>query len=139
MTVHSVRSLLPGSRTVLAIVRVNGNCDASDFIAGLRLQSRAKFQSYFERLRDGHHVKSPENMRFLQSDRYGAKLHELKVHSDGGLRIYVVEFDNKWLATHGVKKVKDNRVPAEVAKAFGIFYEWHDYQKGLENGRVSDK
>ncbi len=50
-----------------------------------------------------------------------AKVHELKVHSKGGLRLYVVEFERKWYVTHGSPKVKDRLVPKQVAKAFAIW------------------
>lgn len=114
---------------MVAIVRLNGRSDAGDFIRALDPRPKARFDVYFERLRDGRHIKNPENMRHLETRRDGVKLHELKVHVGGGLRLYVIQRKHQWLATHGAKKVKDNRVPAEIRKAFDIFDEWLDNQE----------
>lgn len=69
-------------------------------------------------------------MRHLDSDSLGNEIHELKNHKPA-VRLYMVKLANsvgetRWLATHGTKKVKDNRVQAEVDRAWGIFYNWLD-------------
>ncbi|MBM7413084.1 hypothetical protein JOE38_002907 [Clavibacter michiganensis] len=65
-------------------------------------------------------------MRHLHTDSGGNALHELKVHAAGGLRLYLILSDGVWYATHGTKKVSDKRVPAEITKAFDIFYFYMD-------------
>ncbi|MFL0713202.1 MAG: type II toxin-antitoxin system RelE/ParE family toxin [Microcella pacifica] len=125
MTQHNVSPIFDGSDSVNTICRVGAPDRADEFLRGLDARDQARFQRYFERLRDGHRVKSPENMRHISgvtdSKAPGATVHELKVHSRGGLRLYVVRFEGRWYATHGVKKVKDSAVPAEARKALRIF------------------
>lgn len=125
MTQHNVSPVFDGSDVVNTICVAGESDRADEFLRGLDTKDLARFQRYFERLRDGHHVKSPDNMRHIvgvtDSAVPGATVHELKVHSRGGSRLYVVRFEGRWYATHGVKKVKDNAVPAEARKALRIF------------------
>ncbi|MHA7292638.1 hypothetical protein [Arthrobacter sp. HLT1-21] len=121
MTEHT-RELLPGCDVVLAMVRRSGECPSEDFLRSLDRRYLARYQRYFERLRDKHAIKSPENMRFLQSGRGGTQVHELKADK---YRLYVVKHTFIWYTTHGTAKVKDSRVPAEIEKALSIFWEWN--------------
>lgn len=122
--------LLAGSDLILGVRRPDGTCDAFDFIASLTGAPKARFRRYLEYLRDGHHIKSPENMRYLESDSSGNQLHELKIHTPA-LRLYLVRSKSTWVVTHGVKKVKDKLVPREISKAWDAFYLWQgDNQKG---------
>lgn len=124
MTQH-VTPVFDDSDVVYTICRAEGTDEADSFLRALDARDQVRFQRYLERLRDGHRIKSPENMRHIrgiQDPRVpGAEVHELKVHSRGGLRLYVVRFENRWYATHGVKKVKDSAVPAQARKALDIF------------------
>jgi hypothetical protein len=117
------------SDVVVTIIQPNGRDDASDFIETLANAPKARFQKYFEYLRDKHHIRSPENMRHLSTTLSGLELHELKVHSNGGLRLYIVKYENRWFATHGRKKPKDNQVNKEIDKALAIFGEWQERQE----------
>jgi phage-related protein len=125
MTEHNVSPVFDGQDVVYTICEHGKKDQADEFLRTLDQQSQAKFQRYLERLRDGHHVKSPENMRHISAADprgQGAEVHELKVHRDGGLRLYMVKFNGRWYLTHGTKKVKDRNVPAEAQKAFRIFW-----------------
>jgi hypothetical protein len=115
--------LLADSDAILGVRRPDGTCDAFDFISGLTGAPRARFRRYFEYLRDGHYIKSPENMRHLETDSRGNQLHELKIHTPA-LRVYLVKSKSTWVITHGVKKVKDKLVPREISKAWDAFYLW---------------
>ncbi|WP_172592119.1 hypothetical protein [Subtercola boreus] len=129
MTEHSERQLLEGVDSVLAIVQLSGRCDAWDYIDGLADQAKAHFQRYFEYLAEGKHIRSPEKMRHLATDSMGNEVHELKVHLNGGSRVYVVKHGDRWFATHGSRKPKDSRVPTEIGVAWAVFYEWYDREK----------
>lgn len=126
MTERSVTPLFSDSDVVNTICAEGEVDDAEHFLNTLDRVERARFKRYFERLRDGHHIKSPENMRHISEVRdpkgKGAEVHELKSHTRGGLRLYVVRFEKRWYATHGVKKVKDRAVPDQARKAFRIFW-----------------
>jgi phage-related protein len=125
MTEQHVTPVFDGSDVVSTICANGTKDEADEFLRTLNKQDQAKFQRYLERLRDGHHVKSPENMRHIKATdprSKGAEVHELKVHRNGGLRLYGVRFNDRWYLTHGVQKVKDSAVPGEAAKAFRIFW-----------------
>jgi len=125
MTEHNVTPVFDGNDTVNTICAHGDKDEADEFLRTLNAASKAKFQRYLEYLRDGHRIKSPENMRHINvADpmNKGAEVHELKVHRDGGLRLYIVRYGGRWYATHGTKKVKDSAVPREAQKAFHIFW-----------------
>jgi hypothetical protein len=112
--------LLDDCGTVLGLVRPSGRCDSVDFIQGLQLRFQARYQRYFEYLRDGNPIKSPENFRQLLRDAGGLVVAELKVDK---YRLYVINDGTCWYATHGRDKPKNNRVPAEIEKALDIYTE----------------
>lgn len=125
MTEHQLTRLFEGHDNVCIITRSDGDDNASNFLDELEDKDAGKFYRYLERLRDGLQVKSPENMRHIHAidpRGAGAEVHELKVHRNGGLRLYVVRFEKRWYITHGVKKVPDRKVPREATKAFSIFW-----------------
>lgn len=126
MTEQHVTPVFDGNDTVNTICAQGDKDEADEFLRAIDAKNKTKFQRYLEYLRDGHQVKSPENMRHIkvQDPRgMGAEVHELKIHRDGGLRLYLVRFERRWYATHGVRrKVKDAAVPAEAHKAFKIFW-----------------
>ncbi|MFJ6003556.1 hypothetical protein [Arthrobacter sp. NPDC092385] len=121
MTEHT-KEILPGCDVVLAMVRRSGECPTEAFLGSLDRRFLARYQRYFERLRDNHSIKSPENLRFLRSGSNGTQVFELKADK---YRLYVVKHMMTWYTTHGVAKVKDNRVPGEIDKALSIFWEWN--------------
>lgn len=118
--------MFDGHDNVFTITGPNGRDEADEFLSTLDVKEQARFQRYLERLRDGHQVKSPENMRHIKQVRdprqMGAEVHELKSHSQGGLRLFVVRFQSKWYLTHGGKKISERRVPAEAERAYAIFW-----------------
>jgi phage-related protein len=126
MTEHDVTPVFDGDDTVFTICGRGAKDQGDEFLRTLDRQNQAKFHRYLERLRDGQHVKSPENMRHISGVKdpqgQGAEVHELKVHRDGGLRLYLVRFNERWYITHGVKKVKDSGVPDQARKALRIFW-----------------
>jgi putative component of toxin-antitoxin plasmid stabilization module len=127
MTEHQLSPVFEGHNNVCIIGRYDGDDNASDFLKAIDDKDAGKFRRYLERLRDGFHVSSPENMRHIKvpdPKGAGAEVHELKVHRNGGLRLYLVRFESRWYLTHGGKKVADSKVPKEAAKAFAIF--WND-------------
>ncbi|WP_155846911.1 hypothetical protein [Arthrobacter sp. 131MFCol6.1] len=119
MTEHCIR-MLPDCDTVLGLVRRSGICDAEEFIGSLLPRYQARYQRYFERLRDHHSIKSPENLRRLGREQ-DVEIYELKVDK---YRLYLVRHYETWYLTHGREKPKDNRVPTEIQKAVDIFWEW---------------
>lgn len=128
MTEHKGARLLEGSDVTLGVVLPNGKSAAFDFVAALPRVVQARFKRFFERLQDNIPIKSPEHMRHLDTDAHGNELHELKNHKPA-VRLYIVKIASptgatKWVVTHGVDKVKDNRVPAEMDRSWGIFYTW---------------
>lgn len=120
---------LTDSDTVVGLEFEDGASPAREFIDALPDNQKAKFQRYFERLRDHQRIASPENMRHLKSDTLGNEVHELKTHADGGRRLYLVKSGVRWHATHGRRKPKDNKVNSEIGKAFELFYEWETERK----------
>ncbi|WP_194421835.1 hypothetical protein [Microbacterium abyssi] len=54
-----------GSDVVFTVSNAKGEDEGLEFISSLEIRDQAKFQRYLERLRDGHHIKSPENMRHI--------------------------------------------------------------------------
>ena len=122
MTEHGhCKRLLPDCDTVLAMIRRSGACDAEEFLAGLDLRFRARYLRYFERLRDHHNIKSPENLRHLDK-RDDVDVFELKADN---YRLYIVRHQVTWYATHGRKKPANSRVNTEIQKAINIFWEWN--------------
>jgi putative component of toxin-antitoxin plasmid stabilization module len=123
-----VTPIFDGHDNVCTVTGPNGRDEACDFLTTLVHADQGKFHRYLEYLRDGRHVKSPENMRHIKgvTDPHdmGAEVHELKVHRSGGLRLYLVRYNDRWYATHGVRKVSDKQVPKQAAKAYQIF--WND-------------
>lgn len=126
MTKLLVSPIFENEDVVFTIGLKGGTDKAAEFIQSLQLRDQAKFRKYFEFLRYGHHIKSPENMRHIKEVRDptggNAQVHELKVHSGGGLRLYLVAHEGRWYATHGRKKPKDREVPKEAQKALNLFY-----------------
>ena len=116
MTEHT-KQLLRGCNTVLGIVRVNGECDAENFIRSLDRTYQARYQRWFEYMRDGKPIKNPENLRHLRSTPNGV-VWELK---SGGYRLYLVLHRETYYATHGIKKVKDKQVNGQIDKALATF------------------
>lgn len=112
--------LLDNCQTVLGLVRPSGRCDSVEFIKSLSLRFQARYQRYFEYLRDGTPIKSPENYRMLYRDQNGLLVAELKVDK---YRFYLVKAGGRWYASHGRQKPKDSRVPAEIRKALDIYNE----------------
>jgi hypothetical protein len=122
--------ILEDSDVTLGVVLPNGKCEVNDFIAALPKIVRARFRRFLERLRDGQQIKTPEHMRYMESDSLGNQLHELKNHKPA-VRLYLFKLaepvgSTRWIATHGTEKVKDSRVPAEMERAWKIFYTWRD-------------
>jgi len=126
MTEQNVTPVFDGNDVVSTICAHGAKDEADEFLRTLDRANQAKFHRYLERLRDGLHVKSPENMRHIKGVKdpkdQGAEVHELKVHRDGGLRLYLVRYAGRWYITHGVKKVKDSGVPKQARRAFAIFW-----------------
>lgn len=122
-----VSPVYDGYDNVCTISGPNGKDEADEFLRTISTADQAKFDRYLRYLRDGHHVRSPENMRHIKGvtdpAQKGAEVHELKVHRNGGLRLYLVKFGDRWYATHGVmKKPSDKDVPKHAKRAFAIFY-----------------
>lgn len=128
------------SDVVFTVINDGGENEGKEFVDSLQEQDKAKFRRYFEWLKNGHHIKSPENMRFISGndpkDR-GAEVHELKTHRQGGRRLYVVHFEGRWYVTHGDRKGGDKQVVKNAKKAFAIF--WGGYVEGEPDGTVSDR
>ncbi|GAA3318871.1 hypothetical protein GCM10023346_43460 [Arthrobacter gyeryongensis] len=122
MTEHEhCKRLLPDCDTVLAMVRRSGACDAEEFLGSLDRRFQAKYLRYFERLRDHHNIKSPENLRHL-AKRDELDIFELKADK---YRLYLIRYHVTWYATHGRPKPADSRVNREIQKAVNIFWEWN--------------
>jgi phage-related protein len=125
MTEQNVTPVFDGNDVVNTICGHGKKDQADEFLRTLDQKNQAKFQRYLERLRDGQQVKSPENMRHIKAldpQHQGAEVHELKVHRDGGLRLYLVRFVDRWYITHGAKKASDRQVLAQAERAFRIFW-----------------
>lgn len=120
--------MFDGHDNVCTITGQNGKDEAEEFLTTLDRVPQARFNRYLERLRDGHHVKSPEHMRQLKGvndpQGKGAQVHELKVNIGAGYRLYLIKFNGRWFATHGGKKVSERAVIREIRRAFAIF--WHE-------------
>lgn len=109
--------------TVVALVRRSGRCDAKIFIEDLELRHKARFQRLIERLaQDASLLKNPEHYRILNKrDKDGTRVSELKTNK---YRLYLVEYEGYYYATHGREKPKDSRVPDEVNKALEFYRNW---------------
>ncbi|KJL26205.1 hypothetical protein RL72_01140 [Microbacterium azadirachtae] len=129
-----------GSDAIFTVSNAKGEDEGDEFIRSLQARDQAKFQRYLEWLRDGHHIKSPENMRHIAAkdpmDR-GAEVHELKTHNQGGLRLYLVRFQGRWYITHGDRKGSDRQVVKNAKKAFAIF--WDGDIEGEADGAVPNR
>jgi hypothetical protein len=116
MSQHTKR-LLDDCDTVLGIVRRNGECDATDFIDHIERKFQARYQRWFEYLRDGNRIKNPENLKHLRTTTKGV-VWELK---GDAYRLYMIEYEGVWYVAHGVRKLKDKQVNAEIEKALDLF------------------
>lgn len=140
MTQQQVANVFDGSDVINTVSRSGSGDLAVEFLNAIDQKELARFLRFFERLRDGHHVRSPENMRHIKGvedpNGDGAEVHELKVHSGGGRRLYLVKYNSKWYATHGLlSKPADKKVPKEARRALEIF---HDMQDEEEEENVVD-
>lgn len=106
--------MVPGNGTVVAVVRRSGGCDAKDFMQSLDKRYQARYRRYVERLASGIRVQSPEHIRRLSRTGTEPVVYELKVDK---YRLYVVRFHDRWYATHGREKPKNNQVQNEINKA----------------------
>lgn len=125
MTERRMTPIFDGYNNVFTVSGPNGKDEGHDFLLELDKRPQAQFKRHLTRLRDGHHVASPDNMRFLSSNDptgRGAQVHELKVHYGSGFRLYVVRWNAKWYVTHGARKPKDRQVPKQIRRAFDIFH-----------------
>ena len=124
MSEHGVTPVFDGRDVVFTVSNAKGEDEGIEFIASLDARDQARFEYLLQKLDLGARLKSPEHMRPLSGKDPGgtlAKVHELKSHNKGGLRLYVVEFERRWYITHGTRKVSDRLVPKQVAKAFSIW------------------
>ncbi|WP_169053864.1 hypothetical protein [Agromyces sp. H66] len=103
----------------MLVRRGNGDSDALQFIQSLDKRYQARFKRYFERLRDGHQIQSPEHIRRL-NDGSEPAVHELKADK---YRLYLIRVGSRWFVTHGRPKPNDNQVTKETQKARAIFWE----------------
>lgn len=114
--------LASGPRGVIMGVRLsNGECPSRTFLAKLDIKSQTQFQARFEQLTAVGYLRNPDQYRPLQVQG-DPRVCEIKTQS--GCRLYVIQVGQKWIATHGRRKPKDRKVPAEVDKARKIFKEW---------------
>lgn len=121
---HKVEQVLPGCDTVLALVRESGRCDFADFQKKLDKRFKARLKRYFEYLRDGKPIQSPEHYRTLKPrDEKGILVAELKTDK---YRVYMVDHQGIWYVTHGRTKPKDNQVPGEIQKALDFYKQWKE-------------
>lgn len=127
MTERTVTAVFADSDIVFTVSDANGVDEGEEFICSLGRTDQARFRRYLERLRDGYQIKSPENMRHIKglddSFSKGAQVHELKSHSGGGLRLYLVRFKGRWYVTHGARKGSDRMVIKQAKKALSIFWD----------------
>lgn len=108
--------------TVVAIVSQSGRCDTTKFLRGLPLQHVARFEYLVRKLCDNQTLKMPEHRRTIKRrGRDGVLVQELKT---GKYRLYLVEHEGYWYATHGRKKPTDNRVPVEAEIAVRSYWRW---------------
>lgn len=121
MTEHRYAQRLTGdNEIVFGIVEDNGRNQSFEFLTSVDFKHAARFKRWFERMRDGHPLRSPNPLRFLEFDtKSGAKVFELK---SGIWRLYLVNWQGVWFATHGKRKVTDSRVQQEINFAFDRFY-----------------
>jgi putative component of toxin-antitoxin plasmid stabilization module len=101
----------------------NGDCPSEAFLGSLDSPAQAQFLARFERLTEVGYLRNPEQIRALQVTG-SPKVWELKVHSGPGWRLYVVQDQRTWVATHGCSKPPDRRVSNEVKRAREMFEEW---------------
>ncbi|WP_022889495.1 hypothetical protein [Agromyces italicus] len=113
------------SDIVVLVVRANGGSDALQFIHELDRRYQARFKRYFERLRDGHAMQSPQHIRRL-NDGSEPVVHELKADK---YRLYLIRVGPRWFVTHGREKPKDSQVAREAQKARVIFWEARGEQR----------
>lgn len=129
MTEPHLKPVFEGGSVVFYLVRADGINNAEDFLDKLPLRSRARFDRFIEKLRDGVVIRNKEQMRSLETDSLGHEQFELKVHDDGGLRLYVIQTGSQWLLIHGGKKPKKNKVNSEIGRTWEMFYEWLDAEE----------
>jgi putative component of toxin-antitoxin plasmid stabilization module len=117
--------LLSGDKLTLYAIIDQGVCHADEWLRGLCDQAQAQFRARFERLTTVGYLRSPQEWRHL-----GSGVHEIKVRAGPGYRLYVVQQQRDWVATHGRKKPSDRKVPKEVSKARQIFNRYQN--EGLD-------
>lgn len=108
---------------VIGLVLPTGACPARQFLVGLGTREQARFAALLERLTQIGYLRATAEMRRLEVSGDPA-IHEIKVHTGPGFRLYVVQGHREWVATHGIKKPKDKAVPGEVARARAMYKEW---------------
>jgi putative component of toxin-antitoxin plasmid stabilization module len=102
---------------------MDGTCPSEVFLTKLGAPEQTAFRARLERLTTVGYLRSPEQFRRLNVPGEPS-VSEIKVDKGPGWRLYVVTITGEWVATHGGKKPKDKRVPAEADKARQIFREW---------------
>lgn len=110
--------------TVVAIARPSGRCETEEFLSKLPQQHRVRFQYLLRKLCNNERLKNPEHRRTIRKrDSDGILVQELK---SGKYRLYIVEYEGFWYATHGRVKPADSRVPAEAKKAGNSYKRWNE-------------
>lgn len=104
--------------------RANGNCPAGDFLDGLEPRERTRLDLIFERLGDGHGIRSRTQFRKLR-DTDG--IFEVK---SGQIRMPCFYAGRDLILAFGVRK-KSNKLPKkDIRKASSMKREFNQEREG---------
>lgn len=99
----------------MGIVDVNGVCPAYDYVASLNAADQAQFKARFERYTQVGFLRSPEEMRIIEEVGKDTRIHEIKTRN--GHRLFGVQEETRFVASHGVRKPKEKDVKKHAAQA----------------------
>jgi hypothetical protein len=107
------------AKTILGVVDGDGICESHDYLAALNKSDQAQFKARFERYVQIGFLRSPNEMRIIEETDQVIRIHEIKTRN--GHRLFGVQEDLRFVATHGTRKPKPREVTKHAARARSVY------------------
>jgi hypothetical protein len=108
---------------VVAVRLGDGSVPALDFLDNLAPRAREAFRALFARQCDQGALLSDTRFRWIRDGKKKPDVCEWKVNSPVAVRLYGIQEDGAWHATHGGPKPGDKKIKRETKRARDIFAE----------------
>lgn len=109
------------AKTIVGIVDADGVCASDDYVASLSTADQAQFKARFERYTQVGFLRSPQEMRIIEELGVDIRIHEIKTRN--GHRLFGVQEERRFVASHGTRKPKDKEVKKHAARARSAYEE----------------